>query len=75
MPRVSSKTSFYKKEPRHGCKYTFGFAPELIKLILSGEKVSTYKLGNKKDHIKKGDTVIVKIKDGTDSSDLDYVKD
>jgi hypothetical protein len=35
-----------------------GFAPELVPLILDGSKTLTYRLGNKWDFLKVGDTIL-----------------
>ena len=56
MARVPGKTSKYKVEPRPDL-YDIPFAPELVPLILSGEKVKTYRFGLKHDYLGVGDEV------------------
>ncbi len=59
MVKVPTKTTVYKKEPFPG-KYVIGFAPELIAFIKSGEKVLTYRFGDKYGYLKPGDMVTIK---------------
>ncbi len=56
MVKVPSKTFVNLIEPQFA-KYAISFAPELIPIILSGEKVKTYRYGNKYDYLKVGDLV------------------
>ena len=58
MVQAPNRTSVYKVNPNHN-KYTIGFAPELVPLILSGEKFLTYRFGNKYDYIQAGDKINV----------------
>ncbi|MBI5530545.1 MAG: ASCH domain-containing protein [Candidatus Doudnabacteria bacterium] len=37
-----------------------GFAPDLVKLVKSGEKTKTYRLGNKYDFLNPGDVIPTK---------------
>jgi hypothetical protein len=55
-PKVPEKTSIYTTEPVVD-KYTIRFAPELVSLIQAGEKVKTYRYGDKYDYLNKGDTI------------------
>lgn len=56
MVQVADKTSVYKKEPKTD-KYHLSFAPELIDIIKSEEKIKTYRYGKKYDYLKPGDIV------------------
>ena len=56
MVKVSKNTTVNKIEPISD-KYAIMFAPELIKIILSGEKVETYRYGNKYDYLQIGDRI------------------
>ncbi len=56
MPDHRKKTTINNEEyiPPKGA---IGFAPELITNILNGEKLTTYRFGNKYDYLKVGDVV------------------
>lgn len=56
MPDDRKKTTVNNDEyiPPKGA---IGFAPELITNILNGEKLTTYRFGNKYDYLKVGDVV------------------
>ncbi len=56
MVHVPPKTTVNKKEPKAD-KYIIPFAPELVSMILNGQKVRTYRFGNKYDYLKTGDEV------------------
>ena len=58
MVKAPKKTTVYNKEP-FPRKYIVGFAPELIPFIKSGEKVLTYRFGNKYDYLKSGDIITI----------------
>lgn len=58
MVQVAEKTTVHKKDPKTK-KYHLSFAPELIDIIKSGEKVKTYRFGRKYDYLQPGDVVTI----------------
>lgn len=74
VARVSRTTTINNQEyvPEKG---GIGFSPELIKIIMSGQKLSTYRFGKKYHHLKVGDTVRIENSDTGEVACLAKVTD
>lgn len=59
MFKVPQKTSVWTKRPQNS-KDEIYFPKELINLVLSGQKIQTFRFGNKYDHLQCGDIVSIK---------------
>ena len=72
MAKVPRKTSIYEVEPVPD-KYVIPFAPELVQFLESGEKVETYRYGDKYEYLEVGDLVVIqnnKTKEGVFNANI-----